>query len=152
MRPALVLRCHAAMKTAQSATPNWRIRVMAVAFIFWTTRDTTILATWCSVTPATMGLEGIVSKRLGSGYRSGQEPGGAGGEAGGGGGLGLMSDYTKLTSSELANGNQPDGEGDTTVQGDTRRSGATENRRRAGSGRGDTQPVAEARRRFEGPG
>ena len=43
-----------------------------------------------------MGLEGIVSKRLGSRYRSGrtqrlaqvQEPGGAGGEAGGRGGLG----------------------------------------------------------------
>ena len=44
-----------------------------------------------------MGLEGIVSKRLGSRYRRAvrpmaqvQEPGGAGGEAGGGGGLGSL--------------------------------------------------------------
>ena len=52
----------------------------------------------CSSTPARWGCEGIVSKRLGSRYRSGrsprlaqvQEPGGTGGEAGGRRGLGKM--------------------------------------------------------------
>ena len=52
-----------------------------------------------------MGLEGIVSKRLGSRYRSGRSPdwlkfknpAGAGGEAGGGGGLGT-DDYPATAS------------------------------------------------------
>ena len=53
-----------------------------------------------------MGLEGIVSKRLGSTYRSGrtsrlaqvQEPGGTGGEAGGGRGLGEVTDRKEAHS------------------------------------------------------
>ena len=56
-----------------------------------------------------MGLEGIVSKRLGSRYRSGrtsrlaqvQEPGGTGGEAGGGGGVGTVTIAELLTQRTL---------------------------------------------------
>ena len=57
-----------------------------------------------------MGLEGIVSKRLGSLYRSGrtsdwleiQEPGGTGGEAGGGGGLELTGQRLRRLSARVA--------------------------------------------------